>query len=113
MSTQRNETEDTVKTVNKSRYISSASLSGKSTKIENPKEIDISKYSSSLSGMSGHGESLSSVTPDKQCIARNNKIKKNSDTLITRKESIQEPVNPSKKAKEYTIPDVEKVLQKK
>ena len=33
-STQRTETEDTVKTLNKSRYISSASLSEKSTKIE-------------------------------------------------------------------------------
>ena len=33
-STQRTETEDTVKTVNKSGYISSASLSGKIAKIE-------------------------------------------------------------------------------
>ena len=54
-STQRTKTEDTVKTVNKSRSISSASLSGKSTKIEKPKEIDISKDNSRLSGMSGHG----------------------------------------------------------
>ena len=61
-STQRNETQDTVKPVNKSRYISSASLSDKSTKIEKPKEIDIRKENSSLSGMSGHRESLSSVT---------------------------------------------------
>ena len=61
-STQRTETEDTVKLVNKSRSISSTSLSEKSTKIKNPKEIDISKYNLSLSGISGHGESLSSVT---------------------------------------------------
>ena len=34
---QRTETEDTVKKLNKSRSISSASLSDKSTKIEQPK----------------------------------------------------------------------------
>ena len=43
-STQITETEDTVKSLNKSMSISSASLSVKSTKIENPKEIDIRKY---------------------------------------------------------------------
>ena len=56
--TQRTGTEYTVKIVNKSRSISSASLSDKSTKIEKPKEIDIRKYNSSLSVMSVHGESL-------------------------------------------------------
>ena len=63
-SNQRAEKEDTIKTVNISRSILSDSLSGKSTKIEKPLEIDISKDSSSFSGMSGHVESLSSVTPD-------------------------------------------------
>ena len=68
MSTQRNEIKDRLKPVNKSRLILSANLSGNSTKIENPKEIDISKDNSSLSVMSGHAESLSSVTPDQQHI---------------------------------------------
>ena len=35
--------------------------------------------------MSGHGESLSSVTPDKQRITRKNKRKKTSDTFINGK----------------------------
>ena len=35
------ETEDTVKTINESSYISSASLSDKSTNIEQPKEINV------------------------------------------------------------------------
>ena len=59
--------------------------------------------------MSGHGESLSIVTPDQQRITGNNKRKKTSDTLIMRKEPMKEPVNPRKKVKEYTIPDVEKI----
>ena len=67
----------------------------------------IRKYNSSLSGISVHGKSVSSVTPDKQRIPRNNKRKKTSDTSIKVKESIQEPCNPSKGAKEDSIPDVE------
>ena len=47
------------------------------TKIEKPPEIDIRKDNSSLSAMSGHGESLSRGTPDEQPITRKNKIKKN------------------------------------
>ena len=69
--------------------ISSASLSDKITKIVKPKEIDIRKDNSSLYGMSGYGESVSSVTRDKQRIPRYNKIKKTSDTLTKRKESIK------------------------
>ena len=49
--------------------------------------------------MSGNGESLSSVTPDKQRIPRKNKIKKTSDTSIKGKESIQEPDNSSGRVK--------------
>ena len=82
-STQRTETEDTVKTVNKSRSISSTSLSGKSTKIDKPSEIDISKYNSSISVLYVHGENLSSVTPDQQLIHCKNKRKKTSDASIT------------------------------
>ena len=57
--------------------------------------------------MFGNGESVSSVTPDKQRITCNNKRKKTSETLITGKEIIQESDNPSKRAKEDSIPDVE------
>ena len=44
-------------------------------------------------------EILLSVTPDKQRITRKNKIKKTSDTSIKGNEIIQEPDNPSKRAK--------------
>ena len=63
--------------------------------------------------MSGHRESLSSVTPDQKRIPCKNKRNKTSDTLITRKKTIQEPVNPSKSEKYDTITDVEKIFQKK
>ena len=56
--------------------------------------------------MYGHGESLSSVTPDQQRIPCKNKRKKTSDSLIMIKHPIQEPVNPRKKAKEDTITDI-------
>ena len=58
--------------------------------------------------MSGHREILSSVTPDKQHIHRKNKINKTSYTLIKGKEIIQKSDNPRKRAKEASIPDVEK-----
>ena len=64
-STQGTETEEAVKSVNKSRSISWASTSDKITKLEKPKEINISEDNSSLSGMSGHGKTLSIITPDK------------------------------------------------
>ena len=73
--TQRTETEDTVKKVNKSRSILSIILSEKNTKIEKPKEIDISKDNSGIFGMSGHGDILSSVTPDQKHIPRKDKVK--------------------------------------
>ena len=75
-SSQRTELEDTVKEVNKSRSISSANVSEKSTKIEKPTEIYISKDNSSLSGMSGYGESFSSVAPYQQRIPCKKKRKK-------------------------------------
>ena len=55
------------------------------TKIEKPSEIDIRNGKLSISVLSGYGESLSSVTPDQQHIPYNNKRKKTSDTLITKK----------------------------
>ena len=63
--------------------------------------------------MSGHVESVSSLTPYQQRIPRKNKRKKTSDTLITRKETIQEPVNTSKWAKYDNITDLEKLFLKK
>ena len=49
--------------------------------------------------MSRHGESITTVSPDKERIPHKIKIKKNSETLIKVKESIQEPDNPSKREK--------------
>ena len=62
--------------------------------------------------MSGHRESLSSVNSYQQCIPGKKKRRKTSDILITVKETIQEPVDPNKRVKEYTIPDVEKIIPK-
>ena len=52
------------------------------------------------------GESLSSETPDTLCIPCKNKRKKTPDTSIIRKQPIQEPVNPRKRAKEITLTDI-------
>ena len=62
--------------------------------------------------MSGQGESLSIITPYILSIYRKNIGKKNPDTSIIRKQHIQEPVNPRKRAKENTLTDVEKVSPK-
>ena len=75
---QRTETEDKVKQLKK-RYISSASLSNKSTKIQQPIEIKFmdDKFRSDtpiVSSMSIHGASITTVSPDKYRIPR--KIKK-------------------------------------
>ena len=98
-STQITDTENTVNTVNKERSISRTNLSNKSTRIENPVEIDTCKDNSSISVLSGHGESLSSVTTYQQRITRKKKIKKTSDSLIMRKDTIQETDNPRKMEK--------------
>ena len=71
--------------MDKSRSITRSNYSNKSTRIENPSEIHIHKDIFSVSGLSGQGESLSSVTPDNLRIHRNNKRKKTSETLIIRK----------------------------
>ena len=63
--------------------------------------------------MSGQGKNLSSVTSDQQRIPCKNTKMKTSDTSIKVKESIQDPVNRHKRNKEDSIPDVEKVVQKK
>ena len=62
--------------------------------------------------MSGHVESLSSVTPDFFCIPCRNKIKKTLGTSIIRIKSIKEPVNPRKRAKENTLTGVGKCSSK-
>ena len=62
-------------------------------------EIDIVKNNKYLSGFSIHEDDLAGITPDILCIPRQNKIIKTPDTLIIRKEHIQEPVNPRKRAK--------------
>ena len=49
--------------------------------------------------MSRHVEKLSRVSPYQQRIPLKNKIKKASDSSVTGEESIQEPDNPSKRAK--------------
>ena len=58
------------------------------------------------------GESLSSVTPDILHIPCKNKINKTPDTLIIKKEHIQEPVNPRKRSKDNTLTDVKKCSPK-
>ena len=55
--------------------------------------------SPSLSSVSRHGVILTTVSPDKERIPRKIKKKKISETLIKGKKSIQEPDNPSKRAK--------------
>ena len=80
---QRTETEDKVKTMNKSRSISSASSSNKSTNIEQPKEINVRSDSPSIS---------------------------TSETLIKVKEGIQKPDNPCKRAKEDSITDEKDII---
>ena len=90
-------TEYTLKSVNKSRSISSDSSSDISTKIENPKKMDIRKDNPILYSRSLHVEIVSSITHNKQLIPRKKKKKKIPDTSIIGRESIQEPDNPSKK----------------
>ena len=60
--------------------------------------------------MSGQGESVSSKTPDIICTHRKNNKKKTPETLIIRKQHIQEPVDPRKRLKENNLTDVEKVV---
>ena len=108
-STKRTDTENTV---DKSRSIPRTNLSNKSTRIQNPSEIDIHGGNLSVSVLSGQGEILSSVSPDIIFIIRNNKRKKYPDTSIIRKQPIKEPVNPRKKKKENNLTDVEKFSSK-
>ena len=66
----------------------------------------------SLSDMYVHGEILSVVASDQQRIPCKNKREKSSDALVFTKETIQEPFDPRKRAKEDTITDVEKYCPK-
>ena len=94
----------------KSSSIPRSNYYNKSTRIDKPSEIDIHKENLSVSVLSGQGEILSSVTSDIIFIPRNNKRKKNAGTYVVRKQPIQEPVNPKKRAKENTLTDVEKIV---
>ena len=55
--------------------------------------------------MSRPGSSVETIPPDKQHIPHKYKRNKTSETLIKRKEIIQEPENPSKREKEDSIYD--------
>ena len=85
--------------LDKSRSIPRSNYSNKSTRIEEPSEINIHKENLSVSSLSGKIESSSSETLDTLCITRKNNIKKTTDTSIIRKQPIQEPVDPSKRGK--------------
>ena len=80
-SSSRSETEDTLKPLNKTRSISSASLDDKDTKKQQPKEIKfrndkLRSDNPSVSSMSVHGASITAVSPDKDRIpCRIKKIK--------------------------------------
>ena len=54
-----------------------------------------------------HGDYLAGIKPDILGIPLKNKGKKTPDTSIIRKQYIKEPVNPSKRAKENNLTDVE------
>ena len=75
-SNKRTDMENIANKVNISRSISRTSLSNKSTRIEKTSEIYVCNDNLSISVLSGHGESLSSVTPDQQRINWKNKRNK-------------------------------------
>ena len=84
---ERTETEDTLKIINKTKPISSASLFDKRTKKQQPKEIKLrnEKFRSdtpSVSSMSIHDASITTVLTDKKRIPRKIKKKKISEILI-------------------------------
>ena len=76
--------------------------------MENPTDIDIVGDNKDLSDLSLYGDDLKGITPDILCIPCKNKRKIIPDTSIIRKQPIQEPVNPSKRAIQDTITYVEK-----
>ena len=63
--------------------------------------------------MSGHRESLPSVPLYQQHIPRKNKRRKTLETVIIRKETIQETFNSRKMEKEDSIHDAEKLVKKR
>ena len=115
---ERTETEDTVKTLNKTRSISSASLSDKNNKKQQPKEIkfrndNLRSDTPSVSSIPVHGESITTVSPDKERIPFKDKKEKISENLITGNDTTQEPYNPSKKEKVDSIIDEKNTILKK
>ena len=97
--TSKNNKTDTLNTIYKSRPTPRTNLSNKSTKIENPSEIDMHRDNLIVSVLSGQGESLSSATPDNLRIPRKNKGKKTPENSVIRKEPILYKANPRKRAK--------------
>ena len=55
-------------------------------------------------------EGLASVTPDQQRITNNNKTKKITSSLVLGKEPIIDTVNPIKRAQDYTVIDLENLV---
>ena len=88
-----------VKTQNKPRSISSASLSDKSINIEQPNKINMRSDSPIISSMSRPGSNRTTVLLDKERITIKIKGKKISEIFIKGKESIHVPYNPSKRSK--------------
>ena len=84
-----NQRTDTENTVDKSGSIPRTNLSNKSTRIENPSEIDIHRDDLSVSVLSGQGEFFSSVSTDILRIPRKDKRKKIPYTYIIRKQTIK------------------------
>ena len=82
-----------------------------STRIEKSTEIYIFRDNKHFYGFSLQGDDLVGITPEIPCVPRKNKIK-TSDTLIIRKQLIQERGNPMKNRKEGSITNVEKASHK-
>ena len=102
-SSSRTKIEDTLKPLNKTISTSPASLYNKDNKKQQPKEIKFQNAklrsdNPSVSSMFVHGASITTVSPETDCIFC--KIKRKlSEILITGNKITQEPDNPSKKSK--------------
>ena len=102
-SSSKTETEDTVKLDTKKRKMSSAISDDKNMKEQQPTVITIktnklTRDNQSLSSVSVLGASITTVSPDRDCIPRKKKKKKISEISITGNKITQDPDNLSKKA---------------
>ena len=78
-----------------------------------PSEIDIRNEDLSISVLSEHRESLSSVAPDQKRIRRKDKRNKNFKRFDHEKRNYSRTSKPRFKKKQDIIPYVEKLLQNK